>query len=176
VNSALAGNATQIVQRADSYWERNSDGSYPNLMEVLNAVTCVDTDFEDDPDYYLNLADEFAKVAPTFGPVLAEGGLSCAYWEAPPTPTPDTETKDAPPVLLVGTTRDPATPYEWAVSVHEKMENSVLLTYRGLGHTAYTRNSCINDAVNAYLVELKLPAEGTTCGNAAYSTPIDITP
>jgi hypothetical protein len=176
INNALGGNATQIVQRADSYWERNSDGSYPNLMDVLNAVTCVDTAFNRDPDYYLKLVDEFARVAPTFGPILAQGGLSCAYWGAPPTPTPDAEVKGAPPILLIGTTRDPATPYEWAVSVHGKLENSVLLTYRGLGHTAYTRSVCINEAVNAYLIDLKLPAEGTACGDQAYATPIDITP
>ena len=80
-------------------------------------------------------------------------------------------------MLVVGTTRDPATPYEWAVSLSQKLPGSTLLTYRGTGHTAYLRSgSCITDAVDAYLINLKLPPAGTTCGDAAYATPIDISP
>lgn len=177
INAGLGGNGTQLVNLADLLWQRNSDGSYPNLFEVLYAVNCVDYTFSRDAAYYRKLADEFEAKAPYYGIALVEGEIPCAYWGASPTPLPQPSGKGAPPIVVIGTTRDPATPYEWAVSLAEKLESAVLLTYRGTGHTAYLRSgSCITNAVNAYLLNLTPPADGTTCGDATYSTPIDISP
>ena len=176
INSGLGGNGTQIVQLADLLWQRDPHGSYPNLFEVLYAVNCVDYEFSRDPGHYRRIAGEFAEKAPYFGSALAEGEIPCAYWRPEATPMPEPNGAGAPPILVIGTTRDPATPYEWAVALAGQLDSGVLLTYRGVGHTAYLRNACINDEVNAYLIDLAAPADGTTCGDAAYSTPIDLSP
>jgi hypothetical protein len=69
----------------------------------------------------------------------------------------------APPILVVGTTGDPATPYAWAKSLAHELSNGVLLTRTGEGHTAFAASACIDRAVHAYLVDLKAPRDGTTC-------------
>jgi pimeloyl-ACP methyl ester carboxylesterase len=71
---------------------------------------------------------------------------------------------DSPTVLVVGTTYDPATPYRGAKRLVTELGRARLLTMRGDGHTAYGGNSpCIDDAVDAYLVDHTVPAPGTTC-------------
>jgi pimeloyl-ACP methyl ester carboxylesterase len=177
INAALGGNGTQLVDLADMLWQRNSDGSYPNLFEVLSAVNCLDYAFNRDPNYYEGLADQFETKAPYFGSALAEGEIPCAYWGPASTPLPKAPASGIPPLLVIGTTRDPATPYEWAVSASEKLAGSVLLTYQGTGHTAYLRSgSCITDPVDSYFIDLTLPPAGTTCGDPQYATPIDLSP
>jgi hypothetical protein len=72
--------------------------------------------------------------------------------------------KGAAPILVVGTTNDPATPYAWAQSLSKLLSSGVLLTYKGEGHTAYgVANSCLNGAVDAYLLDGTVPADGTRC-------------
>jgi pimeloyl-ACP methyl ester carboxylesterase len=177
INAGLSGNGTQLVDLADLLWQRNSDGSYPNLFEVLYAVNCLDYEFNRDPEYYRGLADQFEAKAPYYGTALVEGEIPCAYWGPRPTPLPKPTGKDLPPVLVIGTTRDPATPYDWAVSLSEKLPSSVLLTFQGVGHTAYLRSgSCITDPVDDYFINLTLPPAGTICGDPQYATPIDLSP
>src|SRR5262249_1505722 len=83
--------------------------------------------------------------------------------------------KGAPPILVVGTTRDPATPYSWAVAVSQQLESATLLTHEGEGHTAYRNgDGCTDIAVDDYLLDLKVPAKGTICGDATRATPIQV--
>ena len=109
---------------------------------------------------------EFRAVAPTFGEQLAWSGLACAEWphHADPAPTP-VSAPGAAPILVVGTTGDPATPYVWAESLAADLESGVLLSYDGFVHTAYMRagDDCVDDAVDAYLIEGEVPPEGTMC-------------
>jgi hypothetical protein len=69
----------------------------------------------------------------------------------------------APPIVVIGTTGDPATPYKWAKAMAKQIDSAVLLTREGEGHTAYGSSQCINDAVNTYLLDLTVPAKGTSC-------------
>ena len=72
--------------------------------------------------------------------------------------------EDAPPVLVVGTTGDPATPYSWSQALAEQLESAVLLTYDGTPHTAYRKGSaCVDDAIDTYLLEGTPPEPGTVC-------------
>src|SRR5690606_19745459 len=89
-----------------------------------------------------------------------------AYWDVEPDPLDPPTGAGAPPIIVIATTNDPATPYEWGVALAEQLESGILVTYRGEGHTIYALgNNCIDDVVNSYLLTLALPAEGTTCGN-----------
>ena len=70
----------------------------------------------------------------------------------------------APPILVVGTTRDPATPFRWARALARGLKSGVLLGWNGDGHTAYLMGStCVNTAVDQYLISLVTPHNGTIC-------------
>ena len=71
--------------------------------------------------------------------------------------------KGAPPILLVGGTNDPATPYAWAEAVHTQLEGSVLLTRNGNGHGSYGTSLCATLAEIRYLNDLTIPSDGTVC-------------
>ena len=59
------------------------------------------------------------------------------------------------PVMIIGTTRDPATPYEWSAALSRSFPHSLLVTLDADGHTGQgRRNSCIDSAVDRYLIDL----------------------
>lgn len=100
-----------------------------------------------------------------FGDGFAWSGLNCTYWPVKATGAPHRiEAKGAAPILVVGTTRDPATPYKWAQSLASQLSSGTLLTYEGDGHTAYGRGSdCIDTAINTYLLDGTPPPKGKRC-------------
>ena len=166
--SAINGNGSGMVELADSYLERNSDGSYPNLIEANMAVNYDDSVCPKDPQAYRALAMQFAKASPHFGASAASSGLTCAYWPTTPDALTPPKAAGAPPIVVISTTNDPATPYEWGVAMSQQLESGELIIHRGEGHTIYAQgDSCIDNAVNAYLVNLTQPAKGLTCGNGA---------
>jgi pimeloyl-ACP methyl ester carboxylesterase len=167
IKDALNGDGSRMVRLVDSYWMRRPDGSYPNLYEAYFAVSCLDQAFDRDPQHYRDRETQFAAQAPVFGPWFAYSSLPCALWHADPTPLQTPKGAGAPPILLIGNTGDPATPYKWSVAVSQQLESSVLLTNDDEGHTAYLQGSkCVEDIVDAYLLDLKVPEKGTSCGNA----------
>lgn len=177
VIEALDGNGSGLIELTDQYLERNSDGSYPDLIEANMAVNFVDEKCPKDPSVYRQLAAEYAKVAPIFGPSAAVSGMACAYWPATPDPLSAPSAKGAPPIVIIDTTNDPATPYEWGLAVSKQIASSVLITHRGNGHTIYAQgDSCVDGAVNAYLINLTSPKKGLTCGDGppppAEQTPV----
>ena len=82
-----------------------------------------------------------------------------------PEPAHAVSAAGAPPIVVIGTTRDPATPYVWAKALADQLSSGVLVTYDGDGHTAYARgNGCVSTAVNAYLNDRVVPRDGLRCG------------
>lgn len=166
LSSAMDGDGSGLLALADSYYEREDDGSFTNLMYANAAVNCLDL-----PPAFTAPAQaekalpSFEKASPVFGTGLAWASLNCAYWPTKATGTPHRiEAKGAPPILVVGTTRDPATPYKWARSLADQLSSGVLLTYDGDGHTAYGRGSdCVDTAINTYLLEGTPPKPDKKC-------------
>ncbi|MFE7645204.1 alpha/beta hydrolase [Streptomyces phaeoluteigriseus] len=155
-----------LLVLSDSYYERDAEGGYANLMFANAAVNCLDLPAAfDGPDEVRRALPDFEKASPVFGEGLAWASLNCAYWPVAPTGEPHRiEAKGAAPIVVVGTTRDPATPYRWAQSLAGQLSSARLLTYRGDGHTAYGRgSSCIDSAINAYLVRGTPPTDGKRC-------------
>ncbi|HWL95991.1 MAG TPA: alpha/beta hydrolase [Nocardioidaceae bacterium] len=75
------------------------------------------------------------------------------------------EIEGAPPLVMVGNVHDPATVYRWNKTA-AKQSGSRLITYEGWGHTAYGNGGpspCVNDAVDAYLIDLEVPRKGLSC-------------
>jgi pimeloyl-ACP methyl ester carboxylesterase len=130
------------------------------------AVSCLDRPVPTDIAAYDALGPAFAKASPFFGPSFQYSNLVCAYWPVKPTGHPGPLTADgAPPILLVGGTNDPATPYAWAQAVNQQLAGSVLLTRTGNGHTSYGSSPCSSQAEDAYLLDVTLPASGTVCSS-----------
>jgi pimeloyl-ACP methyl ester carboxylesterase len=155
-----------LLALSDSYYERDSYGKYSNLMSANAAVNCLDLPPAfTTPDQVRKALPDFEKASPVFGEGLAWASLSCAYWPVKATGKPHRiEAKGAAPIVVVGTTRDPATPYRWARSLASQLSSARLLTYEGDGHTAYGRGSeCVDSTINAYLLDGTAPAEGKRC-------------
>jgi pimeloyl-ACP methyl ester carboxylesterase len=156
----------QLMGLSDSYYERGLDGRYSNLMFANSAVNCLDLPGAfSSPDQVREALPEFEKASPVFGETMAWAALNCAYWPVAPTGEPRRiEAKGAAPILVVGTTRDPATPYGWAEALAGQLSSGRLLTYDGDGHTAYGRGSdCVDAAVDAYLLKGTVPPKGKRC-------------
>lgn len=163
------GTAEVFFQLANFYLDKDStSGEYlSNSMWAFTSIGCLDGPV--DQPYTVDSLAEFAsqveEASPTFGWWFA-ASLGCDGWPwAAKEPVTSLDaTADAAPILVVGTTNDPATPYSWAESLTERLGNATLLTYDGEGHTAYGRsNQCIVDAVDGYLVGGQMPDSGTRC-------------
>ncbi|MEU3936109.1 alpha/beta hydrolase [Streptomyces sp. NPDC029044] len=167
LTSAMKENdGSGLLVLSDGYYERDADGAYSNLMFANAAVNCLDLPPSfDTPEEVRGALSEFKKASPVFGEGLAWAALNCAYWPVHATGEPHRiEAKGAAPIVVVGTTRDPATPYRWAQALAGQLSSARLLTYEGDGHTAYGRgSSCIDRTINAYLLRGTPPTDGKRC-------------
>lgn len=164
LTAADRGNGALLLQFSDIYLGRNADGTYDNETDAGTSVNCVDRPVPTDVAAYDALGPKFAAASPLFGPAFQYSNLLCAYWPVKPAGQVGPITADgAPPILLVGGTDDPATPYAWAQAVNKQLTSSVLLTRVGNGHVSYDKSTCAKQAIDTYLIDLKVPAAGTVC-------------
>ncbi|MFD5395441.1 alpha/beta hydrolase [Streptomyces sp. NPDC127097] len=166
LDQAENGNGRGLLTLSDSYYERDPNGTYANQMYANPAVNCLDlAPAFTGPNQVRAALPSFRKASPVFGENFAWAALNCAYWPVKPTGTPQRiEAKGAAPILVVGTTRDPATPYVWAKALAAQLSSATLLTYEGDGHTAYGRGStCIDKTINNYLLHGSVPPKGKHC-------------
>ncbi len=157
------GDADGIFELADRYAERDSSGHYSNLFDAGAVVNCTDTDEKISIAEVRALQTEWRAKYPLFGAPNAVGLLTCAQWPGKRDPYPTGAATGAPPIVVVGTTGDPATPYEQTPKLADMLGVGVVLTWQGEGHTAYPETRCIASAVNSYLVNLKVPPAGKAC-------------
>ncbi|GHS85495.1 alpha/beta hydrolase [Actinomycetota bacterium] len=167
LTSALQnGDGSVLLQLSDVYYDRAADGTYTsNSTNAFWSIGCLDDRGTTDIAQMRTEAAAIQEVAPTVGYFFGYGGVLCSQWPVPEVGGLDSYAAEgAAPILVVGTTNDPATPYAWAQRLADLLSSGTLLTYEGEGHTAYGRsNSCISDAVDGYLIDGTVPAEGTRC-------------
>lgn len=166
LESVMFGDADLALSFADGYNGRNEDGTYrDNSTEAFRAVNCLDYTYQSDVEVMREKAASVAEAAPTIGPYFGYGDLSCIEWPYQgDRERGEIHAAGAAPILVVGTTGDPATPYEWAVSLADQLESGVLVTYEGEGHTAYNKsNACVAEAVESYLIDGTVPASDPRC-------------
>lgn len=135
-----------------------------NSDAALTAVNCLDVPHPRALRPYWDALAPADRAAGVYGTVGVTAELTCRDWPSGDRRPHRVEADGVPPVLVVGTTGDPATPYEESVSLAEQFPQGMLLTYEGLGHTAYGRgDDCVTAKVDAYLVKGERIGPGTTC-------------
>lgn len=163
------GRGDSLMFLANVYFSRNATGSYSdNSSQVIYAVNCLDAAASGD-DSEQDLSDEqllaaYQDASPTWGAYFI-GESPCEQWPYQPQEAiTDYSAPGTPPIVVIGTTRDPATPIEWSQELADLLDQGVLLTLDGDGHGAYGRGvSCVDDAVDSFLIEGTVPVEGTVC-------------
>ncbi|NJP93771.1 alpha/beta hydrolase [Nonomuraea sp. FMUSA5-5] len=162
--AALKGNATILLALADSYTGRRPDGTYNTMMTSLQAINCADYAERPTAAQMERINERVKKIFPVLSFDGVTGG-ACDHW---PVRGDDAarrvDATGSAPIMVVGGKGDPATPYRWATSLTAKLRTGVLVTYEGEGHGAYlSGDACVMKTVDAYVIEGKVPAAGTTC-------------
>jgi pimeloyl-ACP methyl ester carboxylesterase len=165
LKQAFGGNGTSMLSLADAYTSRSPDGYLSNTIEANYAINCLDDPRSTPLDQIRKEVPAFVKASSTFGRVFAYGLASCSESVARSTITaPDNDAAGAAPLLVIGTTRDPATPLRWAVALADQLSSAVLVTRDGDGHTGYRAdNDCVDKTVEDYLVDGTVPARDVEC-------------
>ena len=158
------GDGSFLLAISDPFRGRKANGAYSNQIDANAAVICLDFPGPATVAGYRDRVAAWTKDAPRFGALLALADIGCALWPVPPARVPaPVDGAGSPPIVIVGTTGDPATPFEWAEALHEQLGSSVLVTHEGEGHTAYGRSTCVVKAVDAYLLDLTVPRADLVC-------------
>ena len=157
VADALAGDGSGMLALEQQYLGVSD-------FDVYFAVNCLDWEWPEDPQELLEAGAAAAAESPHFAEPIVNDYVRCAMWPVEEDPLPAVTAPGAPPILVVSTTNDPATPYEAGVRTAERLVSGVLLTYEGDGHTVVANGvPCVDDIAAAYLVDLEVPEDGTTC-------------
>lgn len=166
LRQARDGDGSGLMGLAGQYADRHPDGGYAsNLMEAFTVYTCNDRPAGAGGRSRAEVEAAYDEAAPLWGELMRGEGSVCEDWPVTPDEPFTARAEGSAPILVVGTTRDPATPYEWAEEVAGELENGRLLRFDGDGHTAYRRgNACVDRAVDAYLLSGTVPeGEDASC-------------
>lgn len=165
---AKRGDGSGLQWLADTAADRTGPNSFgTNMASAFPAIACWDTPASPDLAGLRAAADRWSRGAkvPALARAMSWSNAPCSQWfgHTDRVPAPASSSTTAP-ILVVGTTYDPATPYAWSQALSRQLATARLLTYRGDGHTAYGSGSrCVDDAIDAYLLRGTLPAAGTVC-------------
>jgi pimeloyl-ACP methyl ester carboxylesterase len=166
LRAAQRGDGAPLLELSDQYTGRRSDGSYDSSQPAYWAIGCLDGPSGGGPDAYQAAEPQLQTAAPRTGVANLNDTLVCAYWPVPPVErrTP-TRVNGTPPILVIGTTNDPATPLKWAHALTKDLSSGVLLVAEGTQHTSFlfAFNDCVDTKTVKYLVALDPPRNGTTC-------------
>ncbi len=163
LSSGLKGDGGALMYLADTYTGRRPDGSYTTEMSSFPAITCVDTAERPGREELARTEKAALKISPLFG--SAGAGTFCTPWPVPGSnEARKINATGSGPIVVVAGKGDPATPYQWGPKLTEQLKTATLLTYEGEGHGAYLSGSkCIQGAVNAYLIDGKVPDKDASC-------------
>lgn len=159
------GDGTIIQFLADSLLDRQADGTYSNQSEANNFINCADDPNRGTVEDVRQSAFEIGNLSENFGGIF-RSSTGCLTSPDPIDPLIIGPATGAPPILVIGNTGDPATPYEWSVALADTLESGVLYTVQAEGHTAYGSFDCVEADVTAYLVDLTVPST-TECSENA---------
>ena len=169
--SAVSEALGQVINQHDASTFRamaDEIAAQPQVNTGANiGINCLDYRVEGNMATWTAQSKELERIAPRFATVTEAGDLGCQAWGHTGTqPSKALHAKGAAPILVIGTTGDPATPYEWAEALADQLDSGQLLTWEGNGHAAYTNSGhgpCVTQAVDTYLLTGTMPKKGLTC-------------
>jgi pimeloyl-ACP methyl ester carboxylesterase len=164
IKQAQSGRGFMFLSLADAYTGRQPNGTYPtNEGDSGFVIDCLDWNDARSNEQIAQDAQSFKAQAPVFGPYLSYSGISCKYFDGIKQPIKINQIETTP-IIIIGTLRDPATPYSWAVALNKLITNSLLITLDGDGHTGHGRGSeCVDKSVDTYFITGKIPATDQNC-------------
>ena len=165
LKEAFAGNGTTLMALSDYYVSRGPEGYLDNSLEALYAINCLDHDDAISIDEVEQYVPRFETASPTFGRIFAYSLASCHDWPISTGRVPEPiAAEGAAPILVIGTTRDPATPLAWAEALADQLDSGILVRRDGDGHTGYfAGNNCVDSTVESYLVSGTVPRRTVDC-------------
>ncbi|MDQ0789054.1 alpha/beta hydrolase [Streptomyces sp. B3I8] len=168
LESAEGGDGSALLALADGYNERDASGHYGTSSHAQRAISCLDDRQRPTLAETRKRLARFEKISPVFGDYLGWDAAGwCHDWPvAGQFDTPEVSAPGADPILLVGNTGDPATPYEGARRMADELGKGVgvELTWKGEGHGAYGSGSdCVDATVDSYLLSGTVPKDGKVC-------------
>jgi pimeloyl-ACP methyl ester carboxylesterase len=164
LREAAAGDSGSLYDMIDSLDGRSTTNPDADVPAAMRVILCNDRAPAVDAERLRSVAVELAGRYPIFGEFGVWWLFACAYWTTPHQALPTSALTVTSPVLVVGTSADPATPYAGVTAFAQSLgPKAVLLTWSGTGHTAFGRSPCVGGHVTTYLIELRTPAEGTVC-------------
>jgi pimeloyl-ACP methyl ester carboxylesterase len=167
LESAGRGDGTPLIRLFDDYAERAPNGTYGNVIAANNAISCVDQPWPRDLNVVRQAASIAKQRAPEFGEADLFGGITCSLWPVAATGSPHViRASGSPPIVVIGSTGDPATPYAQARALASELDHGVLITRIGDGHTGYRASACVRSHVDLYLTAIAVPPAGLTCPTA----------
>lgn len=158
------GTLLQVL--GDNFAGRRPDGSYSNLQVANSFINCADDPSRPDAAATRAQSDELAAASKYFA-AFFRADTGCFAVPEALDPLIIGPAAGAPPILVIGNTGDPATPFEWSEELTASLDSGVLFTVEAEGHTAYGTIECVADAVNRYLIDLEVPAEDSSCSDNA---------
>jgi pimeloyl-ACP methyl ester carboxylesterase len=168
LEAAEAGDGSELLALADGYNDRDASGNYGTTTHSQRVISCLDAKQRPTVAQTKKLLPEFEKISPVFGTFLGWDTAGwCHEWPVPGQhDDPEVSAPGAEPVLVIGNTGDPATPYEGARKMADELGEGVgvVLTWKGEGHGAYGSGSeCVDSAVDDYLLSGTVPKDGKVC-------------
>ncbi len=163
IADAADGDGAGLLAQYDEYMVRLADGTYTNDLEAYFAISCADEPDTGGVDAAVAVRERFVQASPLIGSTAAAEVLMCAVWPPVEAAPVDITGVGAGPILVVGNTGDPATPFEGSRRMADALEGGVFVVVEADQHTAYGLNPCIDGTIESYLTELIVPAEGTEC-------------
>jgi len=166
LNQALLGDGTFLLELSDEYSGRSQTGRYlSNENDISQIITCLDWSSQTEFTKMSPILQKFLDVAPIFGSYLSNSNTACKYLFPKRTKSHFVFT-DTELIMIIGTRFDPATPYEWAVSLSNLLPESVLVTFDSGGHMGQGRgNSCVENAFNMYILNNEASNKPINCAS-----------
>lgn len=160
--AARQGDGSGLLKLNDDYYHRNADGTYTNDLEAFLAISCVDDRGPTTVEGVDAFNAQLEAAAPRLGTSF-ESGYGCVFWPVDSAPNLVVTGKAAGPILVIGTTNDPATPFESSQRMARSLEKGIFVKVTGDGHTGYTRSDCVKKLVDKYLVKGEVPDGDVEC-------------
>jgi pimeloyl-ACP methyl ester carboxylesterase len=160
---ARAGDGSGLLALHDSYYQRRSDGTWGNELEAFQTIRCADQPERPSIEQLESERQLFIEAAPRLVPADSPVGVFCSFFPESIEPRAQITGRGAGPIVVIGTTGDPSTPFESTRRMASTLNEGVLVIVEAEQHTGYNVNRCINDVVSAYLVNLVVPAPETRC-------------